>query len=109
MNFKELVQVADSVDSELFGDRERQFLLKRLSEEVDELREAADIYSSDPTPKNKLDELKEFGDVLYCLVACSRQYGWDIEQALSLTICKLQERIKFNVYKESGERNGKEK
>lgn len=94
---EEIFTVADEIDEKLYGPKEKIRLLTHLVEEAKELLEAATIAEAHPSPSNKLDELKEFGDVLFCLVSCQRQYDWDMREALALTITKLQERLKYGV------------
>ena len=90
IKFEELELLAKSLDVELYGDIGNGALFKYLEEELEELREQNSADSAD----EKLNQIEEFGDVLFCLIAYARQNNIDINYALAITICKLQDRIK---------------
>ena len=95
MKFEELERIAKSVDSTLYGEIRTEDLFTYLLEEVEELREASKFLDAhEDSAWMKLNQIEEFGDVLFCLVAFARQKDIDITHALSLTIVKLQDRIK---------------
>ena len=102
LNLDELIKIADDVDDTLYGDKSNEDLFKHLIEELNELKDATgavEVWKDNPTfyTKCKFEQLKEFGDVLFCIVSIARQNKMDPAHALSLTITKLQERIKFNI------------
>lgn len=95
-NLSDFAKMADAVDEELYGTKSNETLFKHLFEEIDELKkELADGVCTDATIR--FEQLKELGDVLFCIVSIARQNKLDMAHALSLTITKLQERIKFNI------------
>lgn len=96
LKFEELLFLAENLDVGLYGDVGNDDLFKYLEDEIDELKQKnlpKGIYQ-------KFNQIEEFGDVLFCLVAYARQNKININHALSLTICKLQDRLK-------GKNNGK--
>lgn len=96
LNLEDLIKIADEVDDTLYGDKSNETLFKHLREEVDELEKELNPGTCVST-EERFEQLKELGDVLFCLVSIARQNGMDMSHALSLTITKLQERIKFNI------------
>lgn len=91
MTFEDLVQLAEKTDGYLYGDVDNDTLIHYLREEVDELQDA----SRPIGVSQRFNQIEELGDVLFCLVAYARQNNIDINHALSLTVCKLQDRIKI--------------
>lgn len=106
LSLEELMKVVPEVDAKLYGPRAKKHLMKYIVEEAKELQEAAHQSDFYENAANKLEETKELGDLLYALIAYSIQYEQDLAQALSLTITKIQERIKFDVYSKRGDSNG---
>ena len=96
ISLDDLIKIADRVDYGLYGDKINETLFKHLSEEIEELKMelAGDVCAE---PEIRFKQLKELGDVLFCIISIARTNELDINQALSLTITKLQERIKFNI------------
>jgi len=90
IKFEELELLAKSLDAELYGNIGNRALFEYLDEEIEELRQR----NCPNTTKEKLNQVEEFGDVLFCLVAYARQNNININYALAITICKLQDRIK---------------
>ncbi len=90
IKFEELELLAKSLDAELYGDVGNEALFRYLEEEIDELGQQ----NYPETTKEKLNQVEELGDVLFCLVAYARQNNIDMKHALAITICKLQDRIK---------------
>ena len=102
LNLNELVKIADDVDSVLYGEKSNDDLFRHLLEEIDELKEETDnvkVWKDDNHfyTKCRFEQLKELGDVLFCIISIARQNKLDMAHALSLTLTKLQERIKFNI------------
>jgi len=93
LNLNDLTVIADEVDEKLYGKKSNETLFKHLLEEIDELLKELNRVG----PDAKFEQLKEFGDVLFCIVSIARQNELDMAHGLSLTITKLQERIKFNI------------
>lgn len=91
MTFEELAQLAEATDGYLFGDVSNVELIHYLREEIDELEQVG----QPATIGERFHQIEEFGDVLFCLVAYARQNKIDISQALSLTVCKLHDRVKI--------------
>lgn len=96
LNLQDLIKIADEIDATLFGKKSNEVLFKHLHEEVEEFNAELNSEAETETQK-KLEQLKEFGDVLFCIISIARQNDLSITHALSLTITKLQERIKFNI------------
>lgn len=94
MKFEELTQLAWNIDAKLYGDIRTEDLFKYLNEEVEELKSASQNLDINYTSYTRLNQIEEFGDVLFCLLALARQKNIAIDQALSLTIIKLQDRLK---------------
>lgn len=94
MKFEELKDLAWEVDAKLYGDIRTEDLFKYLLEEVEELRCASGQLELSYSSDMRLNQIEEFGDVLFCMIALARQKNIDINQALSLTIIKLQDRMK---------------
>lgn len=90
LKFEDLELLAKSLDAKLYGDIGNKSLFIYLEEELEELKQRN--YPNDI--KEKLNQVEEFGDVLFCLVAYARQNNININYALAITICKLQDRIK---------------
>lgn len=97
MKFEELVQLAWNIDAKLYGDIRTEDLFKYLKEEVDELNSASSNLEVNYESHTRLNQIEEFGDILFCLLALARQKDIDINQALSLTIIKLQDRLKRKI------------
>jgi len=102
LNLDELIKLADDIDDQLFGDKSNEDLFKHLQEEMDEFKEAtgnAEVWKNNNEfyTKYKLEQLKELGDAFFCFLSVARQNKLDLTHGLSLTITKLQERIKFNI------------
>lgn len=103
LNLNDLVKIADEVDKTLYGIKSNESLFKHLLEETEELKDKMNSGFCVETPnrttnsEDKFEQLKELGDVLFCIVSIARQNDLDLAHALSLTITKLQERIKFNI------------
>ena len=95
-NLDDFAKMADSVDEELYGTKSNEVLFKHLHEEIDELKKELDAGVC-ADAEARFEQLKELGDVLFCIVSIARQNQMDMAHALSLTITKLQERIKFNI------------
>lgn len=94
-----IVKLAEEIDLDVWGRKSPEHLMKHLKEEVGELEDAFRHLSEQPDdPSLQLDVLKEFGDVLFCLVSVSYQYNLGLKEAIALTVTKLQERRKFDVY-----------
>jgi uncharacterized protein YabN with tetrapyrrole methylase and pyrophosphatase domain len=90
LKFEELELLAKSLDAELYGDIGNRALFEYLEEELEELKQR-----NCPTIiEHKLNQVEEFGDVLFCIIAYARQNNIDMKYALAMTICKLQDRIK---------------
>lgn len=90
LNFEELVVIAENLDADLYGNVGNENLFVYLEEEINELKQKdvpSGIYQ-------KFNQAEELGDVLFCLIAFARQNNININESLSLTICKLQDRIK---------------
>ena len=90
LKFEELLFLAEHLDIDLYGDVGNDNLFKYLEDEIEELKQknlSKGIYQ-------KFNQIEEFGDVLFCLIAYARQNNIDINHALSLTVCKLQDRFK---------------
>lgn len=92
LKFEDLRVIAEQVDKDLFGEVRNENLLLYLEEEVNELKQE----NMAPGKDQRFNQVEEFGDIIFCLVAYARQNEIDINHALSLTICKLQDRIKRN-------------
>jgi len=90
IKFEELELLAKSLDVDLYGDIGNEALFKYLEEELEELKERNCVNDEE----EKLNQIEEFGDVLFCLIAYARQNDININYALAITICKLQDRIK---------------
>jgi NTP pyrophosphatase (non-canonical NTP hydrolase) len=90
IKFEELELLAKSLDADLYGNIGNEALFKYLEEELEELKQQNNVNSVD----EKLNRIEEFGDVLFCLIAYARQNNININYALAITICKLQDRIK---------------
>ena len=73
----------DSIKSEV--------ILAYLRQEVDELEET--MHPADTS--EKFNQVEELGDVLCCIIAYAAKNNIDINQALSLNICKIKDRIKI--------------
>lgn len=102
MTFEELAKLASDTDLQLWGKKRLDHLLKHLKQEVDELVAESDqldpaMFPNGTDPKKRFEFKKEFGDVLFCLVSLAYQFDVDINEALALTITKLQERLKYGV------------
>lgn len=95
MDFKELTNVAFQIDADLFGEVRTCDLLKYLVGEVDELRDASVSLDNEYDSTTRFNQIEEYGDVLFCMLAFARQKDIDINLALSLTLCKLRDRLKF--------------
>jgi uncharacterized protein YabN with tetrapyrrole methylase and pyrophosphatase domain len=90
IKFEELELLAKSLDAELYGDIGNKSLFVYLEEELEELKQR----NYPNGVKEKLNQIEEFGDVVFCLIAYARQNNIDIKHALAITICKLQDRVK---------------
>jgi NTP pyrophosphatase (non-canonical NTP hydrolase) len=102
MNLEDIVKLAQSTATEVWGPRDPIKILEKLKEEVDELCEAVaairDLNNLDMVhPQLRLEVKKEFGDVLFCMVRFADQIKLIPKDALALTIVKIQERDKFGV------------
>lgn len=102
LNLDELIKIANDVDDTLYGEKSNEDLFKHLQEEFDEFKEssgAVEVWKDNDTfyTKCRFEQLKEFGDLLFCVVSVAKKNKIDFAHALSLTITKLQERIKFNI------------
>jgi len=101
IELEEMIWFAQSVAMNTWGPRQPSKLLDKLIEEVDELRGALLQFNMVSNgANNKLELLKEFGDTLFCLIRFADQLDIDLGEALSLTIVKVQERIKFDLIEE---------
>ena len=101
MNLEDIVELAQSTATEVWGPRDPIKILEKLKEEVDELYEAASAINLNNLktvhPQLRLEVMKEFGDVLFCMVRFADQIKLIPKDALALTIVKIQERDKFGV------------
>lgn len=88
--FEELLFLAKNIDASLYGNIRKEDLFKYLQDEIEELKQ---INMPDGIYQ-RFNQIEEFGDVLFCLIAFAKQNDIDINHALSLTICKLQDRLK---------------
>jgi NTP pyrophosphatase (non-canonical NTP hydrolase) len=94
LNINDLVEVVRKIDMKLYGIKNNEVLLTNLREEITELAAELDD-EPQPTTERKFEQLKELGDVLFCIISLANQNNLDLPHALSLTLTKLQERIKF--------------
>jgi len=97
---KDLRQLTDWIDQNYHGSKSNEDILKHLKLEVEELVDASKnlkITKSIDNIKARAEEIKEFGDVLYCLLCYANNNDIDPNYALLLTITKLMERKKYNV------------
>lgn len=95
MDLEELIQIAHEVDANLYGEVRTDDLLHYLLGEIEELRDASNSLEKEGYDNNvRLNQIEEFGDVLFCLMAFARQKDIDVQQALSLTLIKLKDRLK---------------
>jgi NTP pyrophosphatase (non-canonical NTP hydrolase) len=90
LKFEDLELLAKSLDAELYGDIGNESLFVYLEEELAELKQR----NYPNSIEEKLNQVEEFGDVMFCLIAYARQNNIDVNYALAITICKLQDRIK---------------
>lgn len=98
LTFEDITKLAQNTAMDIWGTREPKKLLEKLREEVGELEEALlDIDLDDKDPLAKINVLKEFGDVMFCLMRFADQLNIDPADALAMTVVKIQERDKFNV------------
>ena len=96
LNINDLTKIAGDVDRTLYGTKTNEHLLKHLRQEINELEDELDD-NIETSTKQHFEQLKELGDVLFCVLSLADQNNLDAGHALSLTITKLQERIKFNI------------
>lgn len=97
--FDDMADLAQSTARDIWGSRDPAKLIEKLKEEVEELGTSWDILltTNPATSKNKLDVMKELGDVLFCVMRFAYNIEVKPEDALTLTIVKIQERDKFDV------------
>ncbi len=85
MTFDELIIEAQQTDAKVFGDVKDEELFQYLLGEIQELRDA-EQYS--------FNQIEEWGDCMFVMMAFARQKQIDPKQALSMTITKLRDRRK---------------
>jgi NTP pyrophosphatase (non-canonical NTP hydrolase) len=109
ISLEDMVELTQQTASDVLGPRDPGKILDKLKEEVDELYEAASAINLNNLemvyPKLRMEVIKEFGDVLFCMVRFVDQIGLNPKDALALTIVKIQERDKFGVIN-VGEKEG---
>ena len=94
MKFEELIKIAYQIDADLFGEIRTSDLLKYLTGEVEELKEADQKLQIGYDHTTRFNQIEELGDITFCILAYARQQDIDINQALSLTLTKLRDRLK---------------
>jgi len=99
IDLESMIKLAQNSAMDAWGPREPRKILEKLREETEELDEAMIHFGKYAGSKNKFEVLKEFGDTLFCLIRFADQLDIDSGEALSLTIVKIQERMKFNLTK----------
>jgi len=98
LTLEDIVKLAQDTATDVWGPRDPKKLIEKLREETDELEEALlDIDLDQYNSSTKLNVLKEFGDVLFCLMRFADQLSISPGDALAMTIVKIQERDKFDV------------
>jgi len=107
IELESMIKLAQNSAMDAWGPREPRKILEKLREEVEELDEAMIYFGKYDGAKNKFEVLKEFGDALFCLVRFADQLDIDPGEALSLTIVKIQERMKFNLTKRADDGTSK--
>lgn len=103
IELENMVKLAQSTAMDAWGPREPTKILEKLREETDELDEALSDLDQFKSSSHKFEVLKEFGDTLFCLIRFADQLDIDPGEALSLTLVKIQERMKFNLTKKAEE------
>lgn len=94
LDLNDLVGIVKEIDEKLYGTKTNEILVGNLRKEITEL--AAELNDEkNPETKKRFEQLKELGDVLFCIISLANQNNLNIPYALSLTLTKLQERIKF--------------
>ena len=101
MTLEDVIGLAQDTATDVWGPRDPIKILDKLKEEVEELDEASSIINlnnlNDVSPQLRLEVIKEFGDVLFCLFRFADQLDLDPKDALAMTVVKIQERDKFGV------------
>lgn len=101
IDLEDMVKLAQDTATDVWGPRDPVKILDKLKEEVNELYEAASSINLNNLeavhPQLRMEVMKEFGDVLFCMVRFADQIKLSPTDALSLTIVKIQERDKFGV------------
>jgi hypothetical protein len=88
---EELVARVERLDKACFGKRTLAQLLSALRHQMDSMeKESTDV-----------NVRKQIGDVQFVLVAMSRNMGWDIEELLTETLVRLENRRRDHHYYEA--------
>lgn len=101
IELENMIKLAQSAAMDAWGPREPSKILEKLHEEAYELDKALLELDQFKSSAYKFEVMKEFGDALFCLVRFADQLDIDPGEALSLTIVKIQERMKFNLTKKA--------
>ena len=101
IDFNDIVKLAQGTAMDVWGPRAPDKIIEKLKEEVNELEQAWKITQCQNVEQTsvKFDVMKELGDVLFCIVRFAHNIGISPQDALALTIVKIQEREKFGVAK----------
>lgn len=101
MTLEDVVKLAQDTAADVWGPRDPIKILDKLREEVNELDEASSSINlnslNEAHPELRMEVIKEFGDVLFCIFRFADQLGLSAKEALAMTIVKIQERDKFGI------------
>jgi len=96
INFNDMAELAKNTALNAWGTRDPAKLIEKLKEEVAELEDAwNDLDEEDAS--TKFDIIKELGDVLFCVVRLADNMSVSLQDALAMSIVKIQEREKYGV------------